>query len=44
MDKILYEQMLGLEWEPPEESLLKKEDLPSYQEAMRIINQSKYSF
>ncbi|KAH0533709.1 dynein regulatory complex protein 1 [Cotesia glomerata] len=40
VDKILYEQMLGLEWEPPEESLLKKEDLPSYQEAMRIINQS----
>ncbi|XP_057325450.1 dynein regulatory complex protein 1 isoform X2 [Microplitis mediator] len=40
VDKIVYEQMLGLEWEPPEESLLKKEDLPSYQEAMRIINKS----
>ncbi|KAG8034601.1 hypothetical protein G9C98_007677 [Cotesia typhae] len=41
VDKILYEQMLGLEWEPPEESLLKKEDLSSYQEAMRIINQNQ---
>ncbi|CAG5095455.1 Similar to drc1: Dynein regulatory complex protein 1 (Danio rerio) [Cotesia congregata] len=41
VDKILYEQMLGLEWEPPEENLLKKEDLPSYQEAMRIINQKE---
>ncbi|KAK0180141.1 hypothetical protein PV327_005813 [Microctonus hyperodae] len=37
VDKILYEQMLGLDWEPPKVTLLKKEDLPSYREAMSII-------
>ncbi|KAK0084354.1 hypothetical protein PV325_007190 [Microctonus aethiopoides] len=37
VDKIVYEQMLSLDWEPPKVTLLKKEDLPSYREAMSII-------
>ncbi|XP_034950932.1 dynein regulatory complex protein 1 isoform X2 [Chelonus insularis] len=37
VDKIVYEQMLGLEWEPPKETLLKKEQLPSYCKAMLSI-------
>lgn len=32
--------MLGLDWDPPEGNLLKKEDLPSYREAMDKIEQS----
>ncbi|XP_015112536.1 dynein regulatory complex protein 1 [Diachasma alloeum] len=39
-DQIIYEQMLGLDWEPPEEKLLKKEDLPSYCRAMEVIEQN----
>ncbi|XP_026295650.1 dynein regulatory complex protein 1 isoform X2 [Apis mellifera] len=33
-DRIIHEQLLLLEWKPPEEQLLKKEDLPSYCGAM----------
>ncbi|PBC28405.1 dynein regulatory complex protein 1 [Apis cerana] len=33
-DRIIHEQLLLLEWQPPEEQLLKKEDLPSYCGAM----------
>ncbi|XP_006614193.1 dynein regulatory complex protein 1 [Apis dorsata] len=33
-DRIIHEQLLLLEWQPPEEELLKKEDLPSYCGAM----------
>ncbi|XP_011299599.1 dynein regulatory complex protein 1 [Fopius arisanus] len=40
-DQIIYEEMLGLDWEPPEEKLLKKEDLPSYSRAMQIIEQNE---
>ncbi|XP_063984199.1 dynein regulatory complex protein 1 isoform X2 [Diachasmimorpha longicaudata] len=38
-DQIIHEQMLGLDWKPPEEKLLKKEDLPSYRKAMEVIQQ-----
>lgn len=41
VDKIVYEQMLSLDWEPPKVTLLKKEDLPSYREAMSIIENCK---
>ncbi|KAG5313008.1 DRC1 protein, partial [Pseudoatta argentina] len=47
-DKIIYEQLLGIEWKPPEKTLLKKEDLPSYRNVMcaieeenRLINEKK---
>ncbi|XP_018403507.1 PREDICTED: dynein regulatory complex protein 1 [Cyphomyrmex costatus] len=47
-DKIIYEQLLGVEWKPPEKVLLKKEDLPSYRNVMytiaeenRLINEKK---
>lgn len=47
-DKIIYEQTLGIEWSPPKETLLKKEDLPSYRSVMcaieeenRLINEKK---
>lgn len=43
-DQIIYEQMLGLDWVPPEDKLLKKEDLPSYREAMKVIEQSTKIF
>lgn len=39
IDKIIYEQALGLEWKPPEETLLKKEDLPSYRSVMSSIEE-----
>lgn len=29
-DRIIHEQLLIMEWKPPEEQLWKKEDLPSY--------------
>ncbi|XP_020291637.1 dynein regulatory complex protein 1 isoform X2 [Pseudomyrmex gracilis] len=38
-DKIIYEQALGIEWTPPEEILLKKEDLPSYRSVMHAIEE-----
>ncbi|XP_012279027.1 dynein regulatory complex protein 1 [Orussus abietinus] len=41
-DKIIYEQTLGLEWEPPEEPLLSKEDLPSYCAAMCSLRQKSF--
>lgn len=40
-DKIIYEQALGMEWCPPEEILLKKEDLPSYCSIMSAIEEGK---
>ncbi|KYN28809.1 PREDICTED: dynein regulatory complex protein 1 [Trachymyrmex cornetzi] len=47
-DKIIYEQLLGVEWKPSEKILLKKEDLPSYrnvictiEEENRLINEKK---
>lgn len=41
-DKIIYEQALGMEWSLPEETLLRKEDLPSYCSAMCNIEEGKY--
>ncbi|EGI68113.1 UPF0407 protein [Acromyrmex echinatior] len=38
-DKIIYEQLLGMEWKPPEKTLLKKEDLPSYRNVMCAIEE-----
>lgn len=38
-DKVIYEQALGLEWTPPQEILLKKEDLPSYRDVMHAIEE-----
>jgi len=38
-DKIIYEQALRLVWNPPEKTLLKKEDLPSYRNIMHIIKE-----
>ncbi|XP_034182082.1 dynein regulatory complex protein 1 [Osmia lignaria lignaria] len=40
-DRIIHEQLLGVEWQPPEEQLLKKEDLVSYCGAMCAIKQKK---
>ncbi|XP_014602609.1 PREDICTED: dynein regulatory complex protein 1 [Polistes canadensis] len=37
-DRIIHEQALGLLWQPPEEKLLTKEDLPSYCTAISTIN------
>ncbi|KAL0107505.1 hypothetical protein PUN28_014670 [Cardiocondyla obscurior] len=39
VDKIIYEQALGMEWSPPEETLLKKKDLPSYCNVMSAIEE-----
>nr|XP_012229395.1 PREDICTED: dynein regulatory complex protein 1 [Linepithema humile] len=38
-DKAIYEQALGMEWSPPEEILLKKDDLPSYCSVMCTIDE-----
>lgn len=38
-DKVIYEQALGMEWSPPEETLLEKKDLPSYRSVMCIIEE-----
>ncbi|XP_024890505.1 dynein regulatory complex protein 1 isoform X1 [Temnothorax curvispinosus] len=47
-DKVIYEQALGMEWSPPEQTLLEKKDLPSYSSVMctieeenRLINEKK---
>ncbi|XP_033227866.1 dynein regulatory complex protein 1 isoform X2 [Belonocnema kinseyi] len=40
-DKIIFEQALGLEWEPPEQKILRKENLPSYRKAIAVIEQKK---
>jgi hypothetical protein len=39
IDRLIHEQQLGLEWNPPENVLLDKNDLPSYQAAMRLVYQ-----
>ncbi|XP_015599307.1 dynein regulatory complex protein 1 isoform X2 [Cephus cinctus] len=41
VDRIIHEQALGLEWEPPDEPLLTKEDLQSYRSATSAIEQKK---
>ncbi|XP_076386516.1 dynein regulatory complex protein 1 isoform X1 [Megachile rotundata] len=40
-DRIIHEQLLGVEWQPPKEQLLRKEDLPSYCGAMCAIKEKK---
>ncbi|XP_053988810.1 dynein regulatory complex protein 1 isoform X1 [Hylaeus volcanicus] len=40
-DRIIHEQLLGVEWKPPTQKLLKKEDLPSYCGAMCALKQEK---
>ncbi|XP_043487750.1 dynein regulatory complex protein 1 [Polistes fuscatus] len=40
-DRIIHEQALGLLWQPPEEKLLTKEDLPSYSTAISTINKER---
>ncbi|XP_076626610.1 dynein regulatory complex protein 1 [Colletes latitarsis] len=40
-DRIIHEQLLGIEWEPPTEQLLRKEDLPSYCGAMCALKEEK---
>ncbi|XP_076232105.1 dynein regulatory complex protein 1 isoform X2 [Calliopsis andreniformis] len=40
-DRIIHEQLLGVEWQPPTEKLLKKEDLPSYCGALCTFKQKK---
>lgn len=39
IDRLIHEQQLGLEWTPPENILLDKTDLPSYQAAMKLVYQ-----
>ncbi|XP_011882774.1 PREDICTED: dynein regulatory complex protein 1-like isoform X2 [Vollenhovia emeryi] len=38
-DKVIYEQALGMEWSPSEETLLEKKDLPSYRSVMDTIDE-----
>ncbi|XP_032669249.1 dynein regulatory complex protein 1 isoform X2 [Odontomachus brunneus] len=38
-DKVIYEQALGMEWSLPKETLLRKEDLPSYCSVMCTIEE-----
>lgn len=38
IDKLLWEQQLGLEWEKPDINVLKKEDLESYKKALDCLN------
>ncbi|XP_078045047.1 dynein regulatory complex protein 1 [Augochlora pura] len=40
-DKIIHEQLLGIEWEPPKMQLLRKEELRSYCGAMCTIKKEK---
>ncbi|KAJ1522331.1 hypothetical protein ONE63_002626 [Megalurothrips usitatus] len=39
IDRLIHEQQLGLEWVCPENVLLDKVDLPSYQTAVRLLHQ-----
>lgn len=38
IDKMLWEQQLNLEWQPPETSIIRKEDLDSYKKALEIVS------
>ncbi|KAL1494521.1 hypothetical protein ABEB36_010106 [Hypothenemus hampei] len=37
-DKILYEQQMGLDWDPPPNSIIDKKSLPSYKLAMNHVD------
>lgn len=39
IDRLIHEQQLGLEWTAPENILLDKEDLQSYQAAVKLVHQ-----
>lgn len=41
IDKLLWEQQLGLEWEKPDINVIRKEDLESYKRAVDCLNGSK---
>lgn len=43
-DRIIHEQLLIMEWQPPEVKLLKKEELPSYCGAMCALKAGKIYF
>lgn len=38
IDKVLFEQQLGLNWTPPLIKPLKKEELPSYKKAIEMLH------
>lgn len=40
-DRIIHEQLLIMDWQPPEVKLLKKEELPSYCGAMCVLKAGK---
>lgn len=37
IDEVLFEQQLGITWQPPVTGAMRKEDLPSYKEAMEQL-------
>lgn len=41
IDKLLWEQQLGLEWEKPDINVVRKEDLESYKRAVECLNGNK---
>lgn len=41
IDKVLYEQQLGLDYIPPIKELLTLTDLPSYQNAISVLKKRK---
>lgn len=41
IDRVLYEQQLGIDWEEPDLGLMDRDLLPSYKEALSIVNSSK---
>lgn len=41
IDKLLWEQQLGLEWEKPDIDVIRKEDLESYKKALACLNGCK---
>lgn len=43
IDKILYEQQLGLDWEKPGVTLLKRDNLQSYRTAVKIVEENSKS-
>ncbi|XP_060522355.1 dynein regulatory complex protein 1 isoform X2 [Cylas formicarius] len=42
-DKILYEQQLGMEWDPPQDFTVDKKSLPSYKTALNVVD-SKFVY
>lgn len=42
IDRIIYEQQLGLKWYPPDEQLMDKALLPSYKAAVEAIKEKEF--